>query len=140
MKNLDSVFAAYIIGWAVFFLLSERGKAHLVPAPGSRALEEHLGPGQIIGWEEKGRDRDVPARRAGFAGGRAAISAEFISRSGHYSHGAAWVPAAPSRKAHFVAALRAGAWPLRGDWRALANRSIDGSAERSARRISQQRD
>ena len=54
MKNLDSVFAAYIIGWADFFcFLSDHRKTHVVFAGRTRPIEELLAPGQVIGGGRK---------------------------------------------------------------------------------------
>src|SRR2546423_2895458 len=112
---------------SVLFLFCERGATHDGFAARTRAAEGIAEAGlepsreqrQIGGREEKSRDRALPTWRAGFVGGDQAVPAEPVSRSGHYSFGAARDFAADNCEADFLEAVGFGTREVSGKWRAF---------------------
>src|SRR5437773_5593378 len=129
MKNLNSVFAAYMIGWTVFFVyyISIARRTSVLREDIER-LKNSLSRGKSLGREEKSRNRDVSARRAEFAGSRRAISAESISGPGHNSARTLRTATPPDCEAHFLAPVHPGRWPLRPNRPALADRDAHRTA------------
>ncbi len=69
MKNLNSIFAAYLIAWGIFFAYYLTCRAPRRRASRRYQAPEKFAPsGQISGSKEARRHRDVSTWRPGFAG------------------------------------------------------------------------